>query len=326
MQRDEMIAWLEHEGAQSRAPIWTFSYNRAGTAPFLNRMAQFQHREEIHVVVRASQVEAYTRAYPWANLYPVPDHLDCVGYSRQTALSMAALQEHELIVLVDDDLINTSFLFQGYVKGGPNQGDPVSARYLLRDTEHLPYSLPEMVLTGISAVSRRVMADDPLAVLGGGVKQHGAFGENLHRTMYRLNGGVTPKQLMAAAPVRLADAGVSLNVGLFGRHGDDIGLIAEILRAGLKCWAMPSFVYDVWSEEQNIRKSVVRNADTAPALHAEEWDALQQYPIRDHLRVKRNKETEEFEWADVNWQQYAKQTGVKPATVLWPEDEARELI
>lgn len=315
---NEMLTWLDNQ--PPRLPVWTFSYNRAGTAPFLESMRDWASRDDIHIVVRGSQVREYREAYPWATLHEVDDAVDCVGYSRQAALDYAVLEGHELIILVDDDLTNTGWLFQGHIKSGKNAGQPCSSR------TRKAGNVAEQVLTGISEVSRQVVADNPEAVLGGGVKQHGAFGDHLHRTMYRINGGVTPKQLMVAAPLRLAKAGVRLNIDLFGRHGDDIGLIAEILQSGLSCWAMPSFVYDVWSENQNILKSVVRNPDTAPALHAEEWEALQQYPIKDYLRIKRSIVDGSFEWADVDWRKYAKITGETSRTVSWPLDEARDLF
>lgn len=314
-----MLAWLDRQ--LDRLPVWSFSYNRAGTAPFLESMRTWRNQDDIHIVVRHTQRESYAAKYPWAHLHLVPDKVDCVGYSRQAALDYACLEGHDLIVLVDDDLTNTGWLSQGYIKSGPNAGQPCSTR--TKKADHVA----EQVLKGISAVGRTVFDNHPNAVLGGAVKQHGAFGDHLHQTMYRINGGVTPKQLMVAAPWRLATADVRLNVGLFGRHGDDIGLIAEILKAGLECWAMPTFTYDVWSEDQNILKSVVRNPGNAARLHQEEWDALQQYPIKDCLRIKRSIVDGSFEWADINWQQYAKMHGTTmPTPVLWPLDEARELL
>lgn len=331
MQQEEMESWLAELGTQSRLPVWSFSYNRAGQvpgldAPFLRETNRWANREDIHVVVRESQVGRYQEAFPWISFWPVPDAGDCVGRSRQAALDFANTMGHDEIVLVDDDLTNTSFLYQGYVKSGKNTGLPCSRR----SGRHHPMPegrvVSEYVVAGISEVGRTVMASHPEAVLGGGVKQHGAIGDPLHRTMYRLNGGVTPKQLMVAAPARLADAGVRLDVDLFGRHGDDIGLVAEILTAGLACWAMPTFTYDVWPEDQNINKSVVRNPETAHELHAEEWAALQKYPIKDHLRVKTSLLDGSFEWADINWQSWAKVSTVQPVVHLWPQDACRELI
>lgn len=318
MLEHEMEQYLEDVGP--RLPVWTFSYNRAGKAPFLETTRTWKD-QSINVVVRESQVDAYAAAYPWATLHPVPDAGDCVGASRQAALDYALLEGHELICLVDDDLTNVGWLFQGYFKTGKNVGAPCSRR-----TSRLLPDLQERVLAGISGIARTVAEQHPDAVLGGGLKQHGAIGDNLHRTMYMVNKGVTPKQLMTVNTLRLAQAGVRLNTDLFGRHGDDIGLVAEILKAGLQCYAMPSFVFDVWPEEINIGKSVVRNADTARDLHAEEWEALQQYPIRDYLRTKNSIVDGSFEWADVNWQKYAKVTGVQPETVLWPLDAARDIL
>lgn len=323
---EEMCGYIESLGEESRLPVWSFSYNRAGKAPYLETLASLKNLSDINLVVRESQEKGYRRAYPWARIHLVDDILDCVGYSRQAALDFAADEGHELILLVDDDLTNTSFLHQGAIKSGANAGKPCSTRTTKNYALPGGLSVTEAVLIGMSGVAREVHDQHPRAVLGGAVKQHGSFGDQLHRTMYRINGGVTPKQLMAVAPVRLKEHEVELDVGLFGRHGDDIGLIAEILKAGLQCWCAPSFTYDVWSEDQNIHRSVVRNPSNARELHAEEWDALQQYPIKNHLRVKRSFIDGSFEWADVNWRSYNKSIGLHAPTVPWPLDEARDIF
>lgn len=328
MKRDEMIEYLAGLDKAERFPIWVISYNRAGTAPLLEKAKSWERQHDINIVVRDSQRKAYQEAYPAMTVYGVEDDkIDCVGKARWMAAELAQGFGDDEILMFDDDVLSLRFLFERAFMRGPNKGKPCSGHSTLDDLEYLR-DLEERVLSGMTDVARRVFAAHPKALIGGNIKQHMSFDVRNQETMYILNGGVTPRQAMVWNVGRMHDMGVSLNTERFGIHGDDIGIVAEVLAAGGDCFAMPSFAYEHWPESINIRTSVVRNADTKKALHEFEWESLQQYPIRDYLRTKRSIIDGSFEWADVNWVRLAKLRNEPTLRVGWVSAEklAEELI
>jgi len=315
-----MTSWLSGLDPEDRYPIWVISYQRAGTAPLLNMATKWGRQHDINIVVRESQREAYEAAYPRMNVHALPDDsIDCVGKARWAAASLAYALGEEAILMMDDDVLSLRFLFQREFFRGKNVGKECSGHSTLDDLEVLP-DLAERVLLGMSAVARDVFAEHPKAMLGGAIKQHMSFDYRNHRTKYVLNGGVTPRQVMVWHVDRMFENGVALNLERFGLHGDDIGIVAEILKAGGDCFAMPSFGYVHWPEAINIKTSVVRNADNAKALHEFEWEALQMYPIRDYLRVKRSIVDGSFEWADVNWNRLGRLRNRPTIRFSWDPD------
>lgn len=322
MKRETMRDWLASLDKSDRYPIWIISYNRAGKAPFLDRVQKEWDRPgDVNVVVRASQAEDYRSAYPGVTLHALPDeHINNVGKARWAAAELAYSSGDEIIIMMDDDILNTRFLFERAMVRGPNKGKPCSGHNTLEDEEILP-DLEERVLNGFTYVCRRVLADNPKAVLGAMIKQHMSFDVKNQETMYLLNGGVTPRAVMVWHLGRMKENGIALNTERFGPHGDDIGMVAEVLKHGGDCWSVPSFVFEHWPESINIKNSVVRSAETKPELHAFEWESLQMYPIKDYLRIKRSIIDGSFEWGDVNWSKYHRLHGSEMKRVHWDEEE-----
>lgn len=316
MKRDEMVDHLMSLDTADMLPAWVISYQRAGTAPLLERVKSWDHPEKVHVLVRETQRAAYEEAYPTLSVHSLPDEqINNVGRARKAAQQLAYM-ESDVALLIDDDILEMNFLFERLVTRGPNVGRPCSGHSLRGDHRTLQ-GLEERILTAISLVAADVFEENPRAVLGGAIKQHMSFDVKNHMTKYIINGGVTPRQVMVHHLARMEEFGIELNTELFGCHGDDIGTAAEVLKAGADCFAIPSFIYDSWPENVNIKESVIRDAETAPALHEWEWDALQQYPIKDYLRVKRSIVDDSYEWGDVNWSKLNKLRKTAPKRVLW---------
>ena len=72
MLRDEMFHHLHAVDHNDRIPVWVISYNRYD-APTLTRMNEWERLDDVHVVVRESQVAEYRRAFPALQFEPLPD-------------------------------------------------------------------------------------------------------------------------------------------------------------------------------------------------------------------------------------------------------------
>jgi hypothetical protein len=323
-----MVDFLTDLDKQDRYPIWVISYNRAGSAPLLQKTLTWERKDDINIVVRESQAATYRAAYPGSRVHGVEDDkIDCVGKARWMAAELAYAMGDDVITMMDDDVLSLRFMFLRTFIRGRNAGKPCTGHSTLDDIEILP-DLEERIISGMSSVAADVFSEHPRAVIGGSIKQHMSFDVKNQETKYILNGGVTPRQCMVWNVGRMHDFGIRLNLDRFGIHGDDIGIVAEALKEDADCFAMPSFAYEHWPESINIKTSVVRNAESAKALHEFEWESLQMYPIRDYLRVKRSIVDGSFEWGDVNWKTLGKIRGREPQRVYWrdPSELLEELL
>lgn len=329
MRREEMREWLLDLDLKHTFPIWVISYNRAGEAPLLNKVRKWS--TPVNVFVRESQAAAYRDAYPTMTVYAASDEtIDNCGKARWVASELAYALGHDIVIMMDDDVLDLRFLFQREFMRGKNVGKECSGHSTLDDWEFIS-DLEERVLAGIASVARDVFSEHPNAMLGGPIKQHMSFSHRNHRTKYVLNGGVTPRQCTVWHLDRMFDAGVVLDTDRFGVHGEDLGLVDQVLRNDGDCWAMPSFAYEHWPESINITKSTIRHEGNARSLHEYEYEMLMQCPIKDYLRIKRSVIDGSYEWGDVNWPKLHKIRGTKQVKVGWdpelpPDGPELELI
>lgn len=320
MKRESMLEHLSSLDKNDRYPLWVISYNRAGEAPFLNTVQRsWERTDDVYVVVHESQRAEYRRCYPQFTVLTLPDSARGVGRARWGAVKLAETLGEPVISMFDDDVLALRFLFESHFQRGANAGKPCSGHSARRDTDVLP-DLEERVVGGFHNVAQVAMRDHPDTVIGGMIKQHMSFAVKNHQLQYIVNGGVTPRQAMVWNIERMAEKGIELNLEHFGIHGDDIGLVAQALAAGADSFAVPSFTYDHWPESVNIEKSVIRNIGNKREMHALEWEALQQYPVKDYLRTKRSIIDGSYEWGDINWASCAKKRGRPIIRVPWPEN------
>jgi hypothetical protein len=321
MQRDEMLEYLSSFDTANRLPMYVISYNRAGSAPLLEKAKTWQHQDLVNVVVRKSQRDAYRRAYPKMYVFGLPDEQipDC-GSARWGAAELAHGLGDDEILMFDDDVLALRFLFERTFTKGANVGKVCSGHSTNKDIAEMP-DLDERILTGMSMVARDVFDERPRAVIGGAIKQHMSFSPSNNETKYILNGGITPRQAMVWNLKRINEFGISVDLDDFGVTGEDLGAIDAVITAGGDAFAMPSFAYEHWPESVNLHRSMIRNPANAAQLHADEWDVLQRYPIKDYLRTKRSLIDGSYEWGDVNWKALAKRRPDHPTVrVTWAED------
>ena len=320
MRREEMLLYLATLDPAERLPIWAISYKRAGKAPMLERLNRFERTDDVHVVVRSSEAEAYRLAYPRLVIHGIDDDLiSTCGAARWMAADLAVAEGSDRGIMLDDDITQLEPLFEGSFKTGPNAGQEKSTHAPTIGEQLRP--IDEYVLMAFGDVAQEVLDREPDTVLGSINRRQMSFDPKNHRTKYVVNLGLKPTTVMVWDFARLAEKGIRLDQEKFGFHGEDIGLTVEALAAGADCFSVPSFVFGHWPESINILKSVIRNADNARELHEIEHEHLMSYPARDYLRVKRSILDGSFEWADINWQKCNALRGRPSKRVLWTGEE-----
>lgn len=317
MNREDMQDWIGDLNPVDRYPLWVISYNRPGTAPFLNRAHEWATAGDVNVLVRSSQMEMYREAYPKFRIHHRADDMipNC-GSARWQASQIALEEGFEAALLFDDDVLSLNFLFESAIMSGKNAGTECSRNSNNEDRALFP-DLDERILAGMSKVAGDVFENHQMAMLGGLIKRHMNFSAKNHATKYVINGGVTPRQAMVYNMARMDKHNVEMDTDLFGVHGEDLGMNAAVLAADGDCFAIPSFAYDHWPEEVNIHESTIRNAGNAARLHRQEWESLQHYPIKDYLRTKTSIIDGSYEWGDVDWKKAAKVRGRSTIHVPW---------
>ncbi len=323
---EEMVGWVQSHDKNDRVPMYVISYNRLD-APTLLKMAQYERTDDIYVVVRDSQAEAYAETFPMLQVVSLPDEdINSCGAARWGAFDIARHYGHDEVIMLDDDVLQFRFMYQRAKVQGKNVGELCSGVASATDGDYWFGGLIPMEEASIGAfgmLGREVFDEQPLAVVGGMIKRHMSFAIENHRTRYTLNGGATPRQTMIWNTARMEEYGVRLNLEHFGVTGEDIGLMATVLEKGLDVFSTPSFAFDHWPEDINLEKSVIRDESTLPLFMEYEYDILQQYEIGPNYLKEKAIPGSPHGWKDVSWQKLAKFRGRPTQRFDWPEDAQR---
>lgn len=325
MLRDEMFHYLHRAEKEDRLPVWVISYNRYD-APTLTRMAEWERLDDVHVVVRASQVDEYRRVFPALRFEPLPDgRINSCGAARWGAYDLAREYGHQRAVMLDDDLLQFRPLYQHHFVRGPNAGMPCSRVFDKEDIAEFGgvAALEEATVTMMGKIADNVFDEEPKAVIGTAIKRLRSFDNRNHQTRYLLNGGSTPRQWTAWDLERLEEHGIRLNLEQFGVVGEDVGFLATLFQAGMDAFTMPSFAYEHWVEAVNETKSLIRTADNRAILSEHEYLMLQQYEMGNHYLRVCPKGGDEYEWGEVDWRALNKYRGTKMKRVFWDSDQDR---
>lgn len=332
MLKEEMFAKLRTADKDDRLPVWVISYNRFD-APTLTRMLDWERLDDVHVVVRESQVARYREALPGLQFEPLPDErINSCGAARWGAYDLAREKGHEHAVMLDDDLLQFRPLYQHHFVKGPNAGSPCSRVADKTDVEEFGgvAALEEATVTLMGQTARGVFTEQPKAVIGTAIKRLRAFDVHNHRTRYYLNGGATPRQWTAWHLARLEDHGVRLDLKKFGIVGEDVGFLAQVFQEGLDAFTMPSFAYEYWNQNEGQNrnpegddKSTIRTPGVAGILSEHEYAQLRTYDMGDNYLRVCPRGGEEYEWGEVDWRRLEKFRGSERKRVTWDEDQAR---
>lgn len=325
MNKAEMYHNLHHVDKNNRLPMWVISYNRYD-APTLTRMAGWERLDDVHVVVRASQVQEYRKAFPYLTFVSLADkRIDSCGAARWGAYDVAREMGHNRAVMLDDDLLQFRPLYQHHFVRGPNAGLPCSR---VADKDDIAEFggvslLEEATVTMMGRVASMTFDQEPNAVIGTAIKRLRSFDNRNHQTRYFLNGGSTPRQWTVWDLERLEKRGVRLNLNHFGVVGEDVGFLATLFQAGLDAFTMPSFAFEHWVEAVNETKSQIRTADNRALLSEHEYNCLRLYEMGDNYLRVCPKGGEEYEWGEVDWRALAKHRGGTMKRVFWDSDQDR---
>jgi hypothetical protein len=323
---EEMVDYVKSADKDNRVPMWVISYNRLD-APTLLKMQHYERTDDIFVVVREEQQADYEAAFPMLQIIGLPaDYIGSCGAARWGAYDVARELGHDEVIMLDDDVLQFRFMYQRAKTQGANIGELCSGVASATDAENHFGSLPlmeEAAITAFGRLGREVFEEQPKAVVGGMIKRHMSFAIENHRTRYILNGGATPRQTMVWNTARMEEHGIRLNLEQFGVTGEDIGLMATVLEAGLDVFCSPSFAFDHWPEDINLEKSVIRDERTLPLFMEYEYEILQGYEIGPNYLKEKKIPGSAHGWKDVSWQKLAKFRGVPTQRFHWPADAMR---
>ena len=325
MLREEMFEFLQNSDKNNRLPMWVISYNRFD-APTLVRLKDWERLDDVHVVVRESQVAEYRRALPFVRFEPLPDErINSCGAARWGAYDLAREQGHEQAIMLDDDLLQFRPLYQHHFVKGPNAGMPCSRVFDRDDIAEFGGvgALEEATLTAFGHTAEQVFIDEPNTVIGTAIKRLRSFDNRNHQTRYFLNGGSTPRQWTAWDLTRLEKHGIRLNLDHFGIVGEDVGFLATLFQAGLDAFTMSTFAFEHWVESVNETKSLIRTVENTALLSEYEYTCLRLYDMGNHYLRVCPKNGDEYEWGEVDWRAMSKFRGSEMKRVFWDTDQTR---
>lgn len=325
MLRDEMFHHLYRAEKEERLPMWVISYNRYD-APTLTRMAEWERLDDVHVVVRESQVAEYRRVFPTLRFEPLPDdQIGSCGAARWGAYDLAREYGHDRAIMLDDDLLQFRPLYQHHFVQGPNAGMPCSRVFDKDDIAEFGgvAALEEATVTMMGLVANMTFDEEPKAVIGTAIKRLRSFDNRNHQTRYFLNGGSTPRQWTAWDLKRLEENNIRLNLEQFGVVGEDVGFLATLFQAGMDAFTMPSFAFEHWVESVNATKSLIRTEDNRALLSEHEYRCLREYEMGDNYLRVCPRGGDEYEWGEVDWRALKKYRGSEMKRVSWDSDQDR---
>lgn len=325
MLRDEMFHHLYRVEKEERLPVWVISYNRFD-APTLTRMAEWERLDDVHVVVRESQVSEYRDAFPTLTFEPLPDEqINSCGAARWGAYDLAREYGHDRAVMLDDDLLQFRPLYQHHFVRGPNAGMPCSRVFDKDDIAEFGgvVALEEATVTMMGKIADNVFDEESKTVIGTAIKRLRSFDNRNHQTRYFLNGGSTPRQWTVWDLKRLEENNIRLNLEQFGVVGEDVGFLATLFQAGMDAFTMPSFAFEHWVESVNETKSVIRTVDNRAELSAHEYRTLRLYDMGDNYLRVCPKGGDVYEWGEVDWRALEKFRGSEMKRVSWDSDQDR---
>lgn len=320
-----MFHHLHRAEKEDRLPVWVISYNRYD-APSLTRMAEWERLDDVHVVVRETQVAEYRRSFPALRFEALPDErINSCGAARWGAYDLARKYGHTRAVMLDDDLLQFRPLYQHHFVRGPNAGMPCSR---VADRDDIAEfggvaAMEEATVTMMGLVANMVFYEESKAVIGTAIKRLRSFDNRNHQTRYLLNGGSTPRQWTVWDLERLEQRDIRLDLDHFGVVGEDVGFLATLFQAGMDAFTMPSFAFEHWVESVNETKSQIRTADNKAILSEHEYNCLRLYEMGDNYLRVCPKGGEEYEWGEVDWRALGKYRGDKMKRVFWDADQDR---
>lgn len=249
-----------------------------------------------HVFVRKSQAREYRDRVPRQNIVTMPDaKVPDLGSTRNWMMRWALREGYDQVFDWDDDVFRVG-------------------RKLREGTRHESYKArgnPDPWFDGpgywqeASHLARQVFDLYPNTVVGSIQNQRWASPVTL-----QVQCGKTPRRTKILNVARLVENDLWCPPE-FRFHGEDIGNLAMYLEYGWQVFTICNLVYDFTPETDVNLPSTLRSRDEEKnrAIHAEEYEHLQEYEIREYLRINKAYEDGSYMYGDVDWRKFRKVTG-----------------
>lgn len=249
-----------------------------------------------HVFVRKSQYKDYKEFVPKENLVKMPDHkVPDLGSTRNWMMKWALKEGYERVFDWDDDL----FVF------GRKLGDKSRHKSSNHRGERDTWFDGPGYWEEASHLAHQVFDLYPGTVVGSIQNQRWAKLATL-----QVQYGRTPRRTKILEVSRLVENDLWCPPE-FRFHGEDIGNTAMYLQYDWQVFTICNLVYDFVPETDINLPSTLRDRDEEKnrAIHAEEFKHLQEYDIKDYLRVGKRYDDGSYMYGDVDWRKFRKATG-----------------
>lgn len=290
-------------------PIYVPSYNRAGTAKFLNTMQQAPAsvQAKIHIIVRKEQADKYHYEYPWARLVIVK--APGLGAARMRGVRHAKQQGFSRIVQLDDDITSVSLLERIQRDGKKDHTRRYSSGVSGR-------SKPDNYVRSLAVacqMAEAAFAAEPLAALGH--PRNGLFsGEVDTRVGATYNKGGFPCAVIFYDLDRLPLTELPVE---FHMHGEDLATALHVLSAGLTWFTLPAVAQDA---DTGIETTIPLDPQSVIARGPDMDNAFVVYPeIAPYLRATLRNKLGGIMKLGIGWPQWYKDADTQPSELAMTE-------
>jgi hypothetical protein len=290
-------------------PIYVPSYDRAGTAPLLNMLADSpkEIQKLVHIVVRASQLKVYKLVYPWATV--IVQQGKGIGPARMACMTHADIMTYERIVVLDDDIIHVSLLEKITHYDQKNQVMRDHTRRYSAKVSGIPE--PELLYRSLSAACRmadRVFKLKPHALYG--AARNALFSGDVDTEVgATLNKGSFPACVMF---IHLERFRMREMPEAYRYHGEDLAMFLYALEDDGLTFTLPGVAYD---QHGNIKTTIPLNPLDPigrPHLQTTVRDFPRTHP---YLRVSMRNPLGGVMRIGVNWNRWYKATSSVPIEI-----------
>lgn len=224
-----------------------------------------------------------------------------IGLQRQFILDEAKRAGHEIICMIDDDLLDLVLLYKGI-------GDQTSS-----DRRWCPVSQSDMrfgILQMMSDVALDAFAEEPSMVIAGPQQRNGSRALEAAATKWETNIGQMPRQLTYWHVDRFFNTVGELDIDRFQFHGEDLYACASVLEHGGSLGRFPSFLSSFGTSSTIKTDELV-----AIEMKLAEYRGITTSSIQDYLQLVFDKE-HVYQGARINWRGIRNQIP-ESRTVLW---------
>ena len=290
-------------------PVYIISHKRSANLPTLSSIPALRSRAT--VVVAHSEEDDYRAALPDVDVAVIPEgfggHDIGIGRAKQYCLEMADMLGQDTIVMLDDDLVRLSILFD---KG---EGKVSHAFKSFVGDRIDDYQSGLLVL--MAALAQEAFDAHPEAIIASAQCNNSNRSIGSSEKRWELNRGGNPSQMTVWRVDRFTEMCGEMDLVDFNYHGEDIALVEQIIHAGGSVVHVPSIIGQYLDYET---QSVMRTPDNAPTLRQEEHDSIMKRPLADFIKT-RTDIIGRPQWHSMDWTALRRKGLVKDDIRLWTD-------